>query len=69
MHRPGATDPSMIQNKNDTFYVLAPVPNNLSSINWDDRGDDLSSIIINTLEEKIMPELSPKYSRQFLHNS
>ena len=58
LHRPGATDPSMIQNKNDTFYVLAPVPNNLSSINWDDRGDDLSSIIINTLEEKIMPELS-----------
>lgn len=58
LHRPGATDPSMIQNNNDTFYVLAPVPNNLSNISWDERGDELSSIIIDTLQEKIMPELS-----------
>ena len=58
MHRPGATDPSMIQNNNDTFYVLAPVPNNLSNINWSERGEELSSIIISTLEDKIMPELS-----------
>ena len=57
LHRPGATDPSMIQNNNDTFYVLAPVPNNLSNIDWDKRGEEFSSIIINTLESKIMPEL------------
>ena len=47
----------MIQNNNDTFYVLAPVPNNLSNIDWDKRGEEFSSIIINTLESKIMPEL------------
>ena len=58
LHRPGATDPSMIQNNNDTFYVLAPVPNNLSNINWNERGEELSSIIISTLEDKLIPELS-----------
>ena len=58
LHRPGATDPSMIQNNNDTFYVLAPVPNNLSNINWEERGGELSSIIIDILANKLMPGLS-----------
>jgi len=58
LHRPSATDPSMIQKNNDTFYVLAPVPNNLSNINWQDRGKDFSSIIIEILENKAMPKLS-----------
>ena len=58
LHRPSATDPSMIQKNNDTFYVLAPVPNNLSKINWEDRGKEFSNIIIEILERKIMPELS-----------
>ena len=57
LHRPGATDPSMIQNDSDTFYVLAPVPNNLSNIDWDKKGSEMSKIIINTLQEKIMPDL------------
>mgnify|MGYP001174384201 CR=1 FL=1 len=58
LHRPGATDPSMIQNNNDTFYVLAPVPNNLGNVNWSERAEEFSNIIIKTLQEKIMPELS-----------
>ncbi len=58
LHRPGATDPSMIQNNNDTFYVLAPVPNNLSNINWEERGDELSSIIIDILANKLLSGLS-----------
>ena len=65
LHRPGATDPSMIQNGNDTFYVLAPVPNNLSKIDWNDKGDKLANIIIKNLQEKIMPELTKNISDMF----
>ena len=65
LHRPGATDPSMIQNGNDTFYVLAPVPNNLSKIDWNDKGNELANIIIKNLQEKIMPELTKNISDMF----
>ena len=65
LQRPGATDPSMIQNGNDTFYVLAPVPNNLSKIDWNDKGDKLANIIIKNLQEKIMPELTKNISDMF----
>tara|TARA_B100000123_G_C25733644_1_gene430456 strand:- start:7 stop:1479 length:1473 start_codon:yes stop_codon:yes gene_type:complete len=65
LHRPGATDPSMIQNGNDTFYVLAPVPNNLSKIDWNDKGNKLANIIIKNLQEKIMPELTKNISDMF----
>ena len=33
LHRPSATDPTMAPNDQDAFYVLVPVPNNLSKIN------------------------------------
>ena len=35
LHRPTATDESMAPNGNDCFYVLVPVPNNKSNINWE----------------------------------
>ena len=34
LHRPSATDPNMAPDGQDAFYVLVPVPNNLSKINW-----------------------------------
>ena len=58
LHRPSATDSSMIQKNHDTFYVLAPVPNNLSNIDWQDRGNEFSNIILEILENKCMPKLS-----------
>ena len=38
LHRPTATDKSMAPEGNDCFYVLVPVPNNQSKINWDIEG-------------------------------
>jgi phytoene desaturase len=35
LHRPAATDKKNIQNNSDSFYVLAPVANNESAINWE----------------------------------
>ena len=34
LHRPTATDKSMAPKGRDCFYVLSPVPNLLSKINW-----------------------------------
>ena len=34
LHRPTATDKSMAPEGHDCFYVLVPVPNNQSKIDW-----------------------------------
>ena len=57
LHRPAATDKKNIQNNSDSFYVLAPVANNESEINWDEKGDEFSNHIINILSDKILPNL------------
>ena len=46
-----------IQNNSDSFYVLAPVANNESEINWDEKGDEFSNHIIRILSDKILPNL------------
>ena len=47
LHRPTATDPSMAPPGQDCFYVLVPVPNNLSNINWHKEGEKFKQLIIN----------------------
>ena len=37
LHRPSATDKSMAPEGNDCFYVLVPVPNNQSGIDWNTK--------------------------------
>jgi phytoene desaturase len=46
LHRPTATDPSMAPENHDAFYVLVPVPNNLSGINWKEKGDSFKELVI-----------------------
>ena len=58
LHRPSATDPKMAPDGKDCFYVLVPVPNNQSKINWKENGEDFKNKVINKLEETCMPELS-----------
>lgn len=65
LHRPAATDPNMRQNNCETFYVLAPVANNLSKINWNKKGDEFSNIIFDILEEKILPGLKLSIKNKF----
>ena len=42
----------------DCFYVLVPVPNNQSKINWEKNGGVFKKKVIKKLEETCMPELS-----------
>lgn len=57
LHRPGATDPSMAPPGHDAFYVLSPVPNQQSGIDWARIADAYRDKILASLEERLMPGL------------
>jgi phytoene desaturase len=65
LHRPTATDPSMAPDGCDSFYVLAPVPNNLSGIDWPAIEQQYGDKIIAALERTIMPDLSKHIVHRF----
>jgi phytoene desaturase len=57
LHRPTATDPGMAPENHDAFYVLVPVPNNLSGINWKEKGDSFKDLVIAKMEKTTLPNL------------
>src|SRR6056300_978496 len=57
LHRPTATDSSMAPENHDAFYVLVPVPNNLSGINWKEKGDSFKELVIAKMEKTTLPNL------------
>ena len=65
LHRPTATDPSMAPPGQDCFYVLVPVPNNLSNINWHKEGEKFKHLIINKMSEQILPNLRENITADF----
>lgn len=65
VHRPTATDPSMAPEGCDSFYVLSPVPNLQSGLEWDDIRDDYANKIIEALDRTMMPGLKKCIVEQF----
>ena len=65
LHRPAATDPEMAPAGRDAFYVLAPVPNLKTPIDWDVAGPRYASLILEQLEKRVMPELRRHVVSQF----
>ncbi len=57
LHRPSATDKSMAPKGNDCFYVLVPVPNNQSKIDWKTEGENMKNLVIDKMEKDLMPNL------------
>ena len=57
LHRPTATDKSMAPEGHDCFYVLVPVPNNQSNIDWSIEGDKMKDLVIDKMEKDLMPNL------------
>ena len=55
LHRPSATDPNMAPNGQDAFYVLVPVPNNLSNINWSNEGENFKNLILDKMDKSVLP--------------
>ena len=65
LHRPTATDKSMAPNNHDCFYVLVPVPNNQSGIDWSIEGDKMKDLVIKKMEESLLPNLGENIVEDF----
>lgn len=65
LHRPGASDPQMAPAGKNAFYVLSPVPNQLSGIDWGERSEAYFDAILNTLEERELPNLTAHVNTRF----
>ena len=65
LHRPTATDKSMAPEGNDCFYVLIPVPNNQSGIDWNIEGEKMKNLVIDKMENDLMPNLKDNIVEDF----
>jgi len=65
LHRPSATDPNMAPSEQDAFYVLVPVPNNLSKINWIDEGDKFKKLILEKMDKTVLPGIKENVISDF----
>jgi phytoene desaturase len=57
LHRPTATDPSMAPPGHDCWYVLIPVPNQLSGIDWRKEAGPFRDRVMAMLEDRYLPGL------------
>ena len=65
LHRPTATDPSFAPEGCDSFYVLAPVPNQQGEIDWKVEGPKLRDKIVKALNDTILPDLENTITADF----
>ena len=65
LHRPSATDPNMAPKGQDAFYVLVPVPNNLSNINWSNESEKFKNLILEKMDNSVLPEIKKNVVSDF----
>ena len=65
LHRPSATDPNMAPDGQDAFYVLVPVPNNLSKINWANEGDKFKDLVLDKMDKSVLPGIKENVVSDF----
>jgi len=65
LHRPSATDSSMSPEGHDAFYVLVPVPNNLSKINWNDEGEKFKDLVLDKMDKSVLPGIKENVVSDF----
>ncbi|MDC0344113.1 phytoene desaturase family protein [Pelagibacteraceae bacterium] len=65
LHRPSATDPDMAPDGQDAFYVLVPVPNNLSKINWNNEGDKFKNLVLDKMDKSVLPGIKENVVSDF----
>ena len=65
LHRPSATDKSMAPSGQDCFYVLVPVPNNQSKIDWSVEGEKMKNLVIDKMEKDLMADLRKNIVEDF----
>ncbi len=57
LHRPTATDPSLAPSGCDAFYVLSPVPNLESGVDWERETEPYRQRIARYLDQSVLPGL------------
>lgn len=57
VHAPTRTDPSLAPPGHENFYVLSPVPNLKSGIEWEDIADEYFERILEEIEDRMAPDL------------
>ena len=65
LHRPSATDPNMAPEGQDAFYVLVPVPNNLSNINWSSEGEKFKNLVLDKMDKSVLPGIKENVVSDF----
>ncbi len=66
LHRPSATDSSVAPPGMDTFYVLAPVPNLESGVDWSERAEPYRQSIARYLNDTVMPGFEEHITESFV---
>ncbi|HEX6575428.1 MAG TPA: phytoene desaturase, partial [Gemmatimonadaceae bacterium] len=57
LHAPTRTDASLAPPGCETFYVLSPVPNNRSGVNWESESSRYFERILSSLERRLLPSI------------
>jgi len=65
LHRPSATDSNMSPQGNDAFYVLVPVPNNLSKIDWSSQAEKFKSLVLEKMDKSVLPGIRENVINDF----
>jgi phytoene desaturase len=65
LHAPKRTDGDYYPAGKDGFYVLSPVPNNHSGVNWQQEGERYAEKILAHLEQRLMPGLRARLETAF----
>ena len=56
---------SMAPEGQDAFYVLVPVPNNLSGINWSEEGEKFKKLVLNKMDKTVLPGIKESVVSDF----
>jgi phytoene desaturase len=65
LHAPTRTDPSLAPEGNEGFYVLSPVPNTRSGIDWSRQAQPYWERIRESLEKRLLPGLGESPVKPF----
>ncbi len=65
LHVPTRSDPSLAPEGHDGFYVLSPVPNNQSGINWEEIKEAYMDKILRHLDRHYLPGLMENLVTKF----
>jgi phytoene desaturase len=65
LHAPTVTDPSLAPPGHTAFYVLSPVPNQLSGIDWSERAEPYWNAIVDALDGSELPGLKSRMVTDF----